>query len=87
MLRSYDMDSDIETKLYNVPHYTTGISKLLEDNPEVADQAVYEDPNEPLCRKDTGKAKRLRKWSRGHQFIVRAGGHIDTWHPLYKYVN
>ena len=27
---------------------------------------------------------RLRKWSRGHQFVVRGGGHIDTWQPLYK---
>ena len=22
------------------------------------------------------------KWSCGHQFIVRGGGHIDTWQPL-----
>ncbi len=36
--------------------------------------------SEALCRKDTGN---LRKWSRGHQFVVRGGGHIDTWQPLY----
>lgn len=64
-----------------------GISKLLENNPEVVSTADFEDVNEPLCRKDTGKGKRLRKWSRGHQFIVRAGGHIDTWQPIYKCVN
>ena len=28
-----------------------------------------------LCRKDTG-SKKLRKWSRGHQFVVCGGGHI-----------
>ncbi len=39
--------------------------------------------SEALCRKDTGKRKSLRKWSRGHQFVVRGGGHIDTWQPLY----
>ena len=26
----------------------------------------------------------LRKMSRGHQFVVRAGGHIDAWTPLYQ---
>ena len=26
-----------------------------------------------------GEPKKLRKWSRGHQFVVRAGGHIDTY--------
>ena len=39
-----------------------------------------------LCRKDTGLGKRLRKWSRGHQFVVRGGGHIDTWQPLIQVV-
>ena len=34
-----------------------------------------------LCHKDTG-GRKLRKWSRGHQFIVRSGDHIDTWQPL-----
>lgn len=64
-----------------------GISELLEKNPEIVSTTDFEDVNEPLCRKDTGKGKRLRKWSRGHQFIVRAGGHIDTWQPIYKCVN
>ena len=26
-----------------------------------------------VCRKDTGQGKKLRKWSRGHQFIVCGG--------------
>ena len=49
--------------------------------------AVYVDPAAAVCRKDTGVGKRLRKWSRGHQFVIRGGGHIDTWQPLYRYNN
>ncbi len=42
---------------------------------------------DPICRKDIGNKKRLRRWSRGHQlFIVRAGGHIDAWQLLYQWV-
>ena len=40
---------------------------------------------EPSCNKDTGSKKPLRKWTMGHLFIVRGGGHIDMWQPLYKY--
>ena len=64
--------------------YNEGISKLLENNPEVVTTADVEETTESLCRKDTGMGKRSRKWSRGHQFIVRAGGHIDTWQPIFK---
>ena len=50
----------------------------------VASDAVI-DPSESVpCHKETGSGSRLRKWSRGHQFIVRGGGHIDTWQPLYR---
>ena len=38
-----------------------------------------------VCRKNTGVTKRLRRWSRGHQLVVRAGGHIEAWQPLYKW--
>ena len=42
-------------------------------------------PNEASeCRKDLGIRKTLRMMSRGHQFVVRAGGHIDSWTPLYQ---
>jgi len=47
------------------------LENCLEDNPTV-------------CRKNLGDQKRMRHWSRGHQFIIRAGGHIDTFQPLYK---
>ncbi|XP_038066277.1 uncharacterized protein LOC119736303 [Patiria miniata] len=36
------------------------------------------------CKKDTGRKARLQKWSRGHLFIVRAGGHIEFFQSLYK---
>ncbi|XP_038071128.1 uncharacterized protein LOC119740011 [Patiria miniata] len=36
------------------------------------------------CKKDVGARKRLQKWSRGHLFVVRAGGHIEFWQTLYK---
>jgi hypothetical protein len=50
---------------------STIIENCLEENPTA-------------CRKNLGETKRMRHWSRGHQFIVRAGGHIDTFQPLYK---
>ena len=37
------------------------------------------------CRKDLGDKRKLRHWSRGHVFVVRSCGHIDTWKPIYKY--
>ena len=38
------------------------------------------------CNKKTGGKQRLhdQKWSRGHLFIVRGGGIIDKWSPLFK---
>ena len=63
-----------------------GTSTLIANHPELVFSAVLSDKSDPICRKDTGKTKHLRKWSRGHQFIVRGGGHIDTWQPLYRYI-
>ncbi|MDA8001387.1 MAG: hypothetical protein MPL62_08865 [Alphaproteobacteria bacterium] len=60
-----------------------GTAGLLRDHPSIADG----DEDEALmtvCNKDTGDKCRLRMWSRGHLFIVRSCGHIDTWKPLYK---
>ena len=62
-----------------------GISKLASQHPQLIRDSVVNDGT-ALCRKDTGKGSKLRKWSRGHQFVIRGGGHIDTWQPLYKYV-
>ena len=44
-----------------------------------------EDTEKPTCNKDTGSKKQLMKWTRGRLFVVRGGGHIDMWQPLYKY--
>ena len=53
----------------------------------VASDAVI-DPSESVpCHKESGSGSRLRKWSRVHQFIVKGGGHIDTWQPLFRYVD
>ena len=62
-----------------------GIDGLLKKYPELIGAAVVTD--DTLCKKNTGKPKRLRKWPHGHQFVVRGGGHIDTWQPLYRLVN
>jgi len=40
--------------------------------------------SKPACNKDIGVQKRMQKWSRGHLFIVRGGGHIDMWQPIYE---
>ena len=37
-----------------------------------------------VINKDTGGKKILQHWIRGHFFIVRGGGHIDAWQPLYQ---
>lgn len=58
-----------------------GIGRILETYPRILEDATTDGQ---LCKKDTGGNIRLRKWSRGHQFVVRAGGHIDMWQPLYK---
>ena len=68
-------------------HMYTGTNILLTEHPQLGYEAVPEDPNETMCRKDTGTTKKIRRWSRGHQFIIRGGGHIDTWQPLYKYIS
>ncbi|XP_068679649.1 uncharacterized protein [Montipora foliosa] len=42
------------------------------------------EPQPTSCNKETGGKQRLQKWSRGHLFIVRGGGIIDKWSPLFK---
>ena len=68
------------SRLYSSIYYT-GTHDLVKGHPQlVSTEALVAD--EQLCRKDTG-GRRLRKWSRGHQFVVRGGGHIDAWQPLF----
>ena len=56
-----------------------GTANLIKDFPALADGTA----EDLVCSKNTGNHTRMRKWSRGHQFIVRGGGHIDNWQPLY----
>jgi len=42
------------------------------------------EPEPTTCNKETGEKQRLQKWSRGHLFIVRGGGIIDKWSPIFK---
>ena len=75
---------------YTVPHPNSivmfgyipiGTAALIADYPDIASDELHVD-GEAVCQKDIERSLRLRKWSRGHQFIVRGGGHIDTWVPL-----
>ena len=61
-----------------------GTSDFLSSNPGfVEDQSQIK---ETVCNKDTGGLKAYHSWSRGIFFIVSAGGHIEYWQPLYRYV-
>lgn len=52
------------------------LSTQLDDGEEVTQK--------PTCNKDTGGKTTLLRWTRGHFFVVRGGGHIDAWQPLYQ---
>ena len=62
-----------------------GTSDVISEHSLLSNQLDSEDQT-VTCNKDTGAKKRLQRWTRGHFFIVRAGGHIDSWQPLYQYV-
>ncbi len=62
---------------------------MIKNHPELPRTVDYTDEQESTktsCNKDTGRRKQLQKWTRGHLFIVRGGGHIERWQPLYQYV-
>ena len=59
-----------------------GSMELLQQYPELVKGDV--DDSEAPCRKDTGENKKVRKWSRGYQFIIGGGGHIEAFTPLYE---
>ena len=65
--------------------YTGNVEFVSKNEKEVKDVlATCIEENPTSCNKDTGAKQRMQKWSRGHLFIVRAGGTIDRWNPLYK---
>ena len=58
-----------------------GSMMLLRKYPEL----VTEEPESGvICRKDTGEPKKVRKCTRGYQFIIGGGGHIEAFTPLYQ---
>jgi hypothetical protein len=59
-------------------------AKILPDIVDSCVSQAADQQNEKPCNKDTGEKRTLRKMSRGHMFVVRAGGHIDMWTPLYQ---
>ncbi|XP_064407505.1 uncharacterized protein LOC135352252 isoform X1 [Halichondria panicea] len=93
---NFDEEKTIDTVLQNTTSeiaigksaaISQGTHDLLATNPSLLSKSLH--VAKPMtesteCRKITGKAKRLRRWSRGHQFVVRAGDHIEAWQPLYK---
>ena len=62
-----------------------GTGDIIAATSSMVDNAQSNTDNK--CKKNIGEPKRLRRWSRGHQVIVRAGGHIESWQPLYKQVD
>ncbi|XP_046847699.1 uncharacterized protein LOC124441294 isoform X2 [Xenia sp. Carnegie-2017] len=63
-----------------------GNAEFVNNEPD-AIKAILRDCVEPTktkCNKETGGKQRLQKWSRGHLFIVRGGGIIYKWSPLYR---
>ena len=43
-----------------------------------------EGQEDDTCNKDTGSVVKLRRWSRGIFAIVRGGGHIEMFAPLFN---
>lgn len=70
-------------KIVTTAHDNLGVESFLEKYPDVIQDCDMGETTD--CRKDLGdRGKKLRHWSRGHLFIVRGCGHIDTWKPIYK---
>lgn len=63
-----------------------GTDEIISSTPSILDEAIVDDSEDKTetWKKILGEPKCLHRWSRGHQFVVRAGGHIDSWQPLYK---
>lgn len=81
------MDSYVGTNNhYNVCH-NLGSMMLLQQYPKLTkDVSGMGEVTEidGACRKDTGEHNKVRKWSRGYQFIIGGGGHIEAFTPLYQ---
>ena len=65
--------------------YISGTTDIIDKFPKMSADLDDEDSSsKPSCNKETGEKKCIQRWTRGHFFVVRGGGHIDTWQPLYQ---
>ncbi|KAK6169667.1 hypothetical protein SNE40_020669 [Patella caerulea] len=60
------------------------VSDQSKSIPEISSACAPDVQRDNTCTKDLGERRVLRKLSRGHQFVIRGGGHIDMWTPLYR---
>ena len=55
------------------------MKEFINDN--TPDVSKGEEPDD--CKKDLGKTRSYRKMSLGLMAVVRGGGHIDAFQPIY----
>ena len=63
----------------------TGTHHFIEEHVKILKECDVP-KNVYTCHKDIGEKSKLQCRSRGHLFIVRTCGHIETWRPLYRYM-
>ena len=68
--------------------FQPGNTDFLEKEHDAVNSILHDciETEPTACNKETGTKQRLQKWSRGHLFMVRGGGIIDKWSPLFKWV-
>lgn len=74
----------METNNYYDVCHNLGSMMLLQQYPILAEGKDDVPEIVDACRKDTGEHSKVRKWSRGYQFIIGGGGHIEAFTPLYQ---
>lgn len=65
-------------------HYFVGTGDFIKSNGKFLEECA--EVVKSTCNKDTGGRKTLQSWSRGILFVVSAGGNIEYWQPLYRYI-
>lgn len=82
------LDNDEVSLLGNSAVNSQGNAEFIEKEHNAVNSILDEciEPQPTACNKETGGKQRLQKWSRGHLFIVRGGGIIDKWSPLFNLV-
>lgn len=80
------LHNDEVSKLGNSAVQSQGNTEFIEKEADAVNSILHDciETEPTACNKETGAKQRLQKWSRGHLFIVRGGGIIDKWSPLFK---